>query len=520
MASARIGPTDTRGRGSPGRSHRVLLDRFALMGAGVSLLVGVLVLLGWVLDVGVLKSILPGLAAMKVNTACAFVASGIALGLLKVCVPGTRGFQLGRLLAAAVATLGGLTLVEYVWRADFGIDQILWPDHATATASHPGRMSLATAICLTALGLSLMALKARSAKIRVLSHWLSAPVLLVSALCVLGYAYGVNALYAIGPFTSVALHTALTLLLLALSITAADADFGYARLAGGEDAGGLVVRRLLPALPLLLFALGWVRLEGQRIGLYGFEFGLALMVLSSAVVCTVAVVSTASTLRKTDIERQEAEVRIIRINEGLEEQIRERTEKLAEAVRALEQLSLEDELTKIPNRRHFDLYVASQVVMARRSGSSLALIMFDVDLFKSYNDRYGHSAGDDCLKSVAAAIRSTCARASDMVARYGGEEFVMLLPDTDLDAAARIGEAAREAVARIGDDDAGREHACKVTISGGVAVLAGNSNGAAKQLLVAADQALYRAKTLGRDRIELAATPIGRRVNPTPAGAI
>ena len=503
---------------SPGRTHRAFLDRFALTGAAVAVVVGAAVLVGWVLDIGFLRTILPNLATMKVNTAFDFVLSGVALGLLRVCAPGTRGFRLGRALAAAVVLLAGSTLVEYVWRANLGIDQLLWPDHVTAKASHPGRMSLATAFCFAALGLSLLSLKARSPTIRVWSHWLSLPAVLVSALSVLGYAYGVNALYAIGPFTSVALHTALTLLLLSLSITAADTDFGYARLAVSETAGGLIVRRLLPALPLLLFGLGWVRLEGQRIGLYGLEFGLAIMVLTSAIVCTVAVVSTASTLRKTDLERQEAEARIIRINEGLEEQVRERTEKLADAVRVLEQLSLEDELTKIPNRRHFDLYLASQVVMARRNGTPLALIMFDVDFFKNYNDRYGHSAGDDCLKAVAAAIRSSCARASDMVARYGGEEFVMLLPDTDLDAAAAIADSARMAVVGLGAPNAAHK-VCEVTVSGGVAILAGSSSGTAKQLIVAADQALYRAKALGRNRIERAATRIGRRMSPRLANA-
>ena len=504
---------------SPGRSYRTLLDRFALTGAAVSVFVGVAVLLGWDLGIGFLKSILPALAAMKVNTACGFVLSGIALGLLRVCSPGTPGFRLARWLAAAIVILGGLTLFEYFSGANLGIDQLLWPDHATAKASHPGRMSLATAACFTALGLSLMALKARSAKIRVLSHWLSLPTLLVSALCVLGYAYGVDSLYAIGPFTSVALHTALTLLVLALSITAADSHHGYARLAGSDTAGGLIVRRLLPALPLLLFALGWVGREGQRIGLYGFEFGLALMVLSSAIVCTLAVVSTASILHKTDLERQAAEAGIVRINGGLERQVKERTEKLAEAVQALEQLSLEDQLTRIPNRRHFDLYAESLVVMARRNGSPLALIMFDVDVFKSYNDHYGHAAGDNCLKAVAAAIRTSCARASDMVARYGGEEFVMLLPDTALTAAAAIGEAARKAVLELGIPSAGFGEGSKVSISGGVAVLAGRSSGTATQLIVAADEALYRAKALGRNRIELVATPIGRPMSPALAGA-
>jgi predicted signal transduction protein with EAL and GGDEF domain len=98
----------------------------------------------------------------------------------------------------------------------------------------------------------------------------------------------------------------------------------------------------------------------------------------------------------------------------------------------LKQLSLQDGLTGLANRRSFDTYLSLQIAIAQRHKRSLALVMCDVDFFKAYNDQYGHQAGDDCLKQIATALESCCRRAADMAARYGGEEFAFVLPDTEL----------------------------------------------------------------------------------------
>ena len=116
------------------------------------------------------------------------------------------------------------------------------------------------------------------------------------------------------------------------------------------------------------------------------------------------------------------------------------------------------------------------------------------------DDRYGHQAGDECLKLLAAALRSCCRRPADMVARYGGEEFAMILPDTELAGAAHVAEAARDAVAQLTIAHDRSAAAAYVTISGGVAVLR-TIDITSQQLITAADQALYQAKHLGRNRM-------------------
>jgi diguanylate cyclase (GGDEF)-like protein len=494
---------------TPGESYFSFLNWFARIGSVVVIAVGASVIFGWFLDIALLKNLLPGLATMKVNTACAFLAAGVALRLLHTAVPGSRSFLLARALSIVVAALGGLTLAEDLFTLEFGIDQIILPDTAhTANSVNPGRMAPATAFNFLLIGLALLGLKARQSGLAAYAHLLAVPPLFISTLAILGHAYGVSALYEVKPYTSMAIHTALSMFVLTLSLMAADPTQGIARIATSDTAGGVVCRRLLSGIPLILFAFGWMCLAGQQAGLYGSEFGIALLVLLSVTVCVVAVASTAVTLHNVDITRKRADVEISTLNAELEQRVQERTQQLAQlstelsvANKSLEQLSLHDGLTDLANRRFFDTYLAGQIAIANRHKRILALVMCDVDAFKAYNDHYGHQAGDECLKRVAKALQSCCGRPADMVARYGGEEFAIVLPDTELTAAALIGEAARKAVARLEIPHAHSAAAPYVSISGGVAVLLRKSDMTAGQLITAADKTLFEAKHSGRNRM-------------------
>lgn len=166
----------------------------------------------------------------------------------------------------------------------------------------------------------------------------------------------------------------------------------------------------------------------------------------------------------------------------------------------LRALAFRDGLTGVANRRHFDDVYQKEWRRAQRSGEPLSIVMIDVDHFKRYNDRHGHQSGDDCLRSVAAAIAAALNRPADLLARYGGEEFVCILPDTGIDGAAGKAENLRLAVEQLaiahGDSDTG----AIVTISLGVATVM-HAAGQEKQLLDLADQQLYRAKQAGRNRV-------------------
>jgi len=191
------------------------------------------------------------------------------------------------------------------------------------------------------------------------------------------------------------------------------------------------------------------------------------------------------------------------------------------ANRRLEDLALQDALTGLANRRNFDSTLDREFRRARRTGATLALLMIDVDLFKGFNDRYGHPAGDICLQGVAAAICFPLRRGGDLAARYGGEEFAVILPGIDLaaarDVAAQIVQAVRDLGIPHADSASG-----VVTVSAGIAAMAPTPQGGEpKRLVELADQALYAAKSGGRDQVQipldLARNDMQRRDVETPA---
>ena len=177
-----------------------------------------------------------------------------------------------------------------------------------------------------------------------------------------------------------------------------------------------------------------------------------------------------------------------------------------EAQLQLERLASQDALTGLANRRAFDEGLEAEWRRCQRAGQMLSVIMIDVDHFKTYNDTYGHPQGDACLRSVGSVLAGVAARTGDLAARYGGEEFAVVLPGTNAIGARVVAERIRAAISALNiphTDSSAAEH---VTVSVG-AVSADASKLAPNVLLLAADQALYAAKTLGRNRVEVAADP-------------
>ena len=157
-----------------------------------------------------------------------------------------------------------------------------------------------------------------------------------------------------------------------------------------------------------------------------------------------------------------------------------------------------DGLTGVHNRRHFDERLTSEWGRALRAGSALSVILLDVDYFKRYNDRYGHQAGDDCLRRVAATLKIGLLRPGDLVARYGGEEFICLLPETDLDGALKLARRIGQQVFDQQIEHADSSAAPVVTVSLGVCSTSKGVSGTALALLREADAQLYKAKANGR----------------------
>lgn len=185
----------------------------------------------------------------------------------------------------------------------------------------------------------------------------------------------------------------------------------------------------------------------------------------------------------------------------LAELVAERTAELRAANSRLEELSRCDPLTGLANRRHFDELKEVEFRRALRRGQPLSILMCDVDYFKLYNDTYGHALGDQCLQEVAEILSGVFCRAGELVARMGGEEFAVLLPGSDIVQARQAAERLRQALTARALTHETSQVAPHVTLSIGAAQFEPETMDRFDLLLQSADQALYRAKSLGRDRV-------------------
>jgi diguanylate cyclase (GGDEF)-like protein len=198
---------------------------------------------------------------------------------------------------------------------------------------------------------------------------------------------------------------------------------------------------------------------------------------------------------------------LARVNEGLEAEVRQRTQELRAAIEKLEEMALRDGLTGLFNHRYFQEALEAELSRARRHNHSVGLIFLDVDHFKTYNDKHGHPAGDRLLRRLAEVLVGgresglpMQTRASDIVARYGGEEFVIVLPATSFEGTLVKAERIRGLIGDFPFDHASAQPLGRVSVSVGVAAFP--DHGAEKQLLIdVADQQLYRAKRAGRNRV-------------------
>ena len=170
----------------------------------------------------------------------------------------------------------------------------------------------------------------------------------------------------------------------------------------------------------------------------------------------------------------------------------------------LQRLMNSDGLTGLSNRRHFDEYLELEWRRAMREQSQLSLLMIDVDYFKSYNDTFGHLAGDEALRRVAEAIRGSCSRPTDLPARYGGEEFALVLPSTSPGGARLIAEKLRQMVLALDIAHTSPRADSRLSVSIGLANQTPAIGTTCRQLILAADKGLYMAKNQGRNQVGIA----------------
>ncbi|MBD1933709.1 MULTISPECIES: PAS domain-containing sensor histidine kinase [Cyanophyceae] len=319
----------------------------------IATLIGCVVLLGWILDITVLKSILPGLVSMKANTSIAFILAGLSLCLWHDAEHRRQNakdkrrkssFDLSQMLAIIVILIGLLTLIEYGFGWNIGIDELLFKDPGGAVGtSAPGRMSTNSALSFLMLGSALLLLSKRMYRP---AHCISLGGFLIGFLGLLGYIYGITSLYGKSYNTGVALHTAIAFILLSSGILFACPDRGLMTVVTSDKAGGLMARRMSPAAIGIPSALGWFILWGYQSQIYDSEAGLALFGVFNVVIFAFIIWWNARFLNAVDTQRHRAEAALKQVNQELEDRVEERTIELSQLNEQLHQRIAERQQTE------------------------------------------------------------------------------------------------------------------------------------------------------------------------------
>ena len=312
------------GRQGHGDSHAVARVASAAVAA-----LALSVLVGWWLEQPTLQSGFGGVVAMNPMTAVAFILASTSLALQLPAHPTPRWRRLGRLCAVVVALIAALCLTRVLGAWDLGLDRVLFREQlARAGGTHPNRMAPNTAAAFLLVGLALLTLDHRTER-----GWRPAEVLALIAwvlgfTAVAGYVYRSGVLYSIGAFIPMAANTALGFLVLSSGVLCARPRQGLAALVFGRGAGALMIRRVLPAAIVVPLVLGWLRLEGERAGLYDPAGGVAGMVAATTLILALLVWRCAVELDRADAARGAAEQRLRELNERLETRVVDRTQDL------------------------------------------------------------------------------------------------------------------------------------------------------------------------------------------------
>jgi diguanylate cyclase (GGDEF)-like protein len=424
-------------------------------------ILGCLVSLGWIFDITILKSLVPQLVTMKANTAIALIMGASSLWLLnQKRKPQHREKFLVLtvdILSSLVILIGLLTLIQYIFNLDLGIDQLLFKEiKAKNILGIPGRMAPNTAGTFILLGTAILLL---NKKRYFVAHILSVTGFLWALLGLLGYLYGITKFYGIGANTAMALHTSLAFIFLFIGTLFIYPNRGLMSPITNEFAGGIMARRLALAVIGVPPLLCWIVLQGKRANLYDSEIGIALLGILNILVLGIIIWWNAKTLGAIDYQ------------------------------------ACHDSLTALPNRKMFSNLLSASLINASRSQGKLAVMFLDLDRFNKINDILGHVVGDQLLKATAERLTS-CFREYNIIARWGGDEFTILLPY--INNAEYAAKLAQKVLDTLKPPFIIENNYLHITCSIGIAIYPQNGEDG-DTLIKNADIALYKVKKAGRN---------------------
>ncbi len=315
------------------------LQNVSRLMAGVTVLIGTFVLVGWIFEISILKSLIPGFVEMKANTAICFTSLGAALYLLHLNNPLSWQRQLARILSCFTCLVATATLSQYVFGWDLGIDLLLFHEgHQAVHTVHPGRMAAQTAFNFICKALALLFIDWETKRGHRPSQYMSLVTLIPPFQALLAYAYGVKTLFGVGSFlqvTQMAVHAAFGFILLSLGTLLARPNAGFMKSFFSGGIGSISGRRLLVPAALLPIVMGWFLAVGEKGQFYASGLGITILVLSSTIILCFFIWRSARDLNHMDGERSAAKDALRRINSELESRIQQRTADLNESQRRL-----------------------------------------------------------------------------------------------------------------------------------------------------------------------------------------
>lgn len=288
---------------------------------------GLIVLLGWMFNIQLLKTVLPGYVSMKINTAICFVLVGSIFAAL---VNGKWNIYC-KLISFFLILFGIASLSQNIFNWDLGIDQLIMADDDPLNNyySSPGRPSQTSALCFSLIGFAFTGINSINNNLKLIAQYCLHVVTLFSFIAIVGYLFNVPAFYKLSFFASMAIHTSFAFFVLSIGVSFIQQEIGLIGLFTGEKSGNVMARKLFPKILISILVLGFISLIAHRNNLISGEFGTALFATSFILVSLYLIWSTAHLLNKIDLKKHEAEQAVFLLNENLEKMVAKRTFELA-----------------------------------------------------------------------------------------------------------------------------------------------------------------------------------------------
>lgn len=457
------------------------------IGAFFLILVGLSVCVGWYSGMESLIQIHPRFVPMQFNTALGFILLGLSIFSFNF-----EKYFLARWFSLLVFTLAFLTLIQYIFQINIGIDELFMRHYITVATSNPGRMAPNTALCFLLSSISIFCLTYFPPRLRNIStaSILGAFVTGFGMVALFGYLSGVETAYGWGKLTQMAIHTSICFIVTGLSLIIDSQCFSIKHF---QRFPFLILPISSVILTLTITVSFWQSLEVLKSTMeaecisYQPNFINEVFLVIGIVFALVLGITVwlAEKFQEQVKMLKQSQYQILNLNSQLEK------------------ISYLDALTGIANRRLFDLKISQEWKQAYIKQSSIGLIMLDIDYFKNYNDFYGHQKGDESLRIIADSLNKVVRSQNDLVARYGGEEFVILLPNITKQSLDAIALRALNSIRalEITHENSPIDSTITASLGGYICIPDSPDLEQLENLIERADRALYQAKAQGRNCI-------------------